>query len=989
MFHLVKLVFLLSILSGTANAQWGTVVAQNDTNRFITSQYKYGLVMPHQNVIVGNLDTTITSVGIGGGNAYKVIVGSLLDYEDNCVNYSIVNGVASCEGSYELWREMEKSTGWYQAARGDTTAMFPTNYAVTISTGQDSVNIWNRDTAELWMAFKVATGNHIFTGTQNEIEFKDGRLYSASTGGLFVEDFLTERASIYNVGGFAIYEGGFQSRNKGGTGLFITYSTAIALAASSTNSVAVTRDPFGLKDALGRPDHWWIVSSPSNGGGSLYNPYTNTIYDQGATSGDFNIFSVSDRGQIWGASNNSGGYDKLSMMGNAGNNTIFGQTGDGLTPQVNYAGDSAKGEEKLAWTTGINGTKILASNNRSSIVGDNADNAYAWCDEGAYILSPSGGFGAQPTTNFAKQRWSSTVNAPVEFGDNIVAMAFEDNTTDSSPYGNTFTAANSPGTATAVFGNGYSGTVGSYTSHDNDADFNLANLAPMSVTLWVKRGTEANFLNETIWWLSASDAYPYSYMTLVGSGYLMTSVSDGSNNESATTNFAINDGLWHHLAMVWEGCSGCALRLYVDGVEVASDESITTRSAAFDDLDIGNHAGISNRYFRGMIDDFTLSHTLITPEAIAKLHAEGRKKLAMGTPVFTRTPDDALLSNNVVEVDALDNGMWAVAFSDANTVQVFDGRIPVQQIAAPAGTVKSLALIQSPGTDSVGVAIGTTTNLKFVQPSVNLRAAMAHQYQEPIHVGESVVVDSSGVGGIFWTGNDAINAGANANRSHIKFATGTYGKFSADKDGQWIQGSGQGHTYTLGGAPTTLIDGGTSGHAIDVSGVGVVLSDLSAQTDEGAGNAFSAIHLSGGQNQVVRDIIIPESDLHGISQTATASTSLFTNIRVYDADNYAMLLQGGASQAIGNFVGSAGADGIYVGGVRMVVEGNYINPNTNDGIRCDSAGDNSVFVGNLIHDGGGITLNSGCDYSIVDGNASDGGVSNNGSNNVIGDNVTY
>ena len=122
MFHLVKLVFLLSILPGAANAQWGTVVAQNDTNRFITSQYKYGLVMPHQNVIVGNLDTTITSVGIGGGNASKVIVGSLLDHEDNCANYTIVNGVASCEGSYELWRELEKSTSWYQAARGDTTA---------------------------------------------------------------------------------------------------------------------------------------------------------------------------------------------------------------------------------------------------------------------------------------------------------------------------------------------------------------------------------------------------------------------------------------------------------------------------------------------------------------------------------------------------------------------------------------------------------------------------------------------------------------------------------------------------------------------------------------------------------------------------------------------------------------------------------------------------------------------------------------------------
>ena len=89
MFHLVKLVFLLSILSGTANAQWGAVVSQPDTNRFINSQQDFGLIMPHQQVVVGLLDTIITSVGIGGGNAYKVIVGSLLDYEDNCFNYSI------------------------------------------------------------------------------------------------------------------------------------------------------------------------------------------------------------------------------------------------------------------------------------------------------------------------------------------------------------------------------------------------------------------------------------------------------------------------------------------------------------------------------------------------------------------------------------------------------------------------------------------------------------------------------------------------------------------------------------------------------------------------------------------------------------------------------------------------------------------------------------------------------------------------------------
>ena len=49
-----------------AMAQWGAVTSQPDTNRFINSQQDFGLIMPHQQVIVGLLDTTITSAGTGG-----------------------------------------------------------------------------------------------------------------------------------------------------------------------------------------------------------------------------------------------------------------------------------------------------------------------------------------------------------------------------------------------------------------------------------------------------------------------------------------------------------------------------------------------------------------------------------------------------------------------------------------------------------------------------------------------------------------------------------------------------------------------------------------------------------------------------------------------------------------------------------------------------------------------------------------------------------
>ena len=154
---------------------------------FITSQEKIGLIMPHQQVIVGLMDTIITSAGTGGGNANEVLVGSLWDHADNCVNQRIDSGNSSCVGSYELWREMEKSTSWYQADRGDTTAMFPTNYAITISTGQDSINIWNRDTAELWMAFFLASSNKNMIGVTadpvNDIKFVDGILYVGTGDG--------------------------------------------------------------------------------------------------------------------------------------------------------------------------------------------------------------------------------------------------------------------------------------------------------------------------------------------------------------------------------------------------------------------------------------------------------------------------------------------------------------------------------------------------------------------------------------------------------------------------------------------------------------------------------------------------------------------------------------------------------------------------------------------------------------------------------------
>ena len=913
---------LLPLLLATpAMAQWGTETTKVDTSRFINGAFNYGLVMPHQEVIVGLLDTTITSAGIGGGNALKVIVGSLLDHEDNCANYNIVNGVASCEGSYEKWRELEKSTSWHQANRGDTTVVFPTNYAVTITTGQDSVVIWDRDTAELWMTFNKATNTYLDAAAITDIAFKDGVLWMGTASTLRVADFLSDRGRAYHTGGVNFFKENIQERNRPTAS--VTYSTALAILNNNINSVTAVRDPFGLKDALGRPERWWIVSSPSNGGGSLYNPHTNTIVDQASTSGDFNNVSVSDRGQIWMVYNNSGGYDKLSMMCNSGFNcSIFGQAADGWQPYMNYSKESVAGQEKLAWSTGINGTKILASNNRNSIVGENADNAYAWCDEGVYILSPSGGFGVEAKQQvFAKQRWSSTVNAPVGVSDVALTLAFEDNTTDSSPYGNTLTvAAGSPGTVTAVFGKGYSSTHNSRLTITNDSDLTPAAL-DFAVHFWIKSESATNPVADTnIFRLSDNIGGAGSQnlsLTAKTTGYIRFYMGATSENET-TPAVDVWDAEWHHIA--WVEDSGI-LRAYIDGIVVGTVSSTHAIPTSINDFELGSTVAKGSNY---IIDDF--SYTVdygIHADVIAKIYAEGRKKLGMPSAVFSvATSHNALLSNNLADIDALDNGIWAAVFSDANTAQIFDGRIPLQEIAVPAGTVKTIALIANPGADSVGVVIGTDENLKFVQPSVNLRAAMAHQYKEQIHVGTPVVVDSAGVGGIFWTGDDVVSAAHNAGRSHIFVMNGTYPGVHMTKNIQRFEcASPKTGTAGIG----VLFDGGTTNEGIWITSAVEISGCAFYTAPDGAGGGNSAVNIVGGSNINFHNNVIVDADATGISISGS----------------YARITNNSISGADGNCI--TGGSGTVVN----VISNNEIRNCGSNGIQLGSGANSYVVVGNV------------------------------------------
>ncbi|MDA0777812.1 MAG: hypothetical protein O3C19_01955 [Bacteroidetes bacterium] len=950
------LFFLLSFVA-TTDAQWGAVTAQNDTNRFISSQQKFGLIMQHQNVVIGQLDTTISSAGTGGGNGYKVIVGSLMNYDDNCVGAKIVNGTIDCSGSYEAWRQLEKGTSWYQAARGDTAAQFPTKYAITISTGQDSVVVWDMDTGELWMAWKSATSNKLWAGTVTDIAFKDGILYvsSSASGNFGHHDYLTEESIVYSgePSTYRITGPNIQQRNDN-NGAAVKISTTIGLNSGVVSSIGVTRDPFGLTDELGRPKHWWVVSLGTNTNISIYNPYTKAIYDGSATSADIYNVSMDKRGHTLIATNNSGSEDFFEYF-----EPVYGYTADGSNTLLQWSG-AATGYGDIAWPSAPNRSKALLTDDGMSIVGENANRGFIYSASGVYVLHPNGHKTVTVGAPLAKQRWSSTVNAPIEFGGAVFAYAFEDNTTDSSPYGKTLTATNG-GTVSAVFGNGFSGCIGCKLSRTGDAD--LTPVGSLGISLWAKIG-QVTAPAQHLFMLGDATHYIRIYVDTDGTADVQWKGVSATWTGDVAVNVADNE--WHHFAI--ENCGGtCNGRYYIDGELVYSSAATWGGAPNIDEVTIGDYQPGGGVCWSCVIDDFMYSNfwtgsdqTPLTADIVKEIYTEGRKALNAGRPFAGTNPSGALISNRVYDLDALDNGIWAVSFSDANTVQIFDGRREIQQIFTSGGS-PAIALIQEAGADSVGIAIATKTQLQWIRPDVDLEKAYLSQVGKspPTLVSERVVVDSAGIGGIFWSITDGINAAANAGIGEVSVLGGHYGAFNIDNAGDmWVHGVVGGLAF-LGGLnntkPITVVGGPTYKAACVTQTTGVNrlrLTDMAFQNDNGGGasGANCVTLVTGLSGSHFENLYAAQCDDKGF--TIHGSWNTFVNILAGSNDGPGFQFDGGTNegnQFRGGIINANGSHGIFVEGDDLSIVGILARNNAGSGdIFLNPTSDAALIVGNRV-----------------------------------------
>jgi len=169
-----------------------------------------------------------------------------------------------------------------------------------------------------------------------------------------------------------------------------------------------------------------------------------------------------------------------------------------------------------------------------------------------------------------------------------------------------------------------------------------------------------------------------------------------------------------------------------------------------------------------------------------------------------------------------------------------------------------------------------------------------------------------------------------------------------------------------GGGWDTISYVASGANAIDVSGVGTTLQNITAHTPTASDRP--AINISGTYHKVLNCKVLYGGE-DGIDIGAGCSESIVANCVVLDCDALGIMINGPRNRVIGNYVLSAGTIGISVtdGGDNSVITGNIVQDSGGDPIDINSAGLDCVVVGNRT-DGDIDDNTTGGGASVVEGN---------------------
>ncbi len=174
---------------------------------------------------------------------------------------------------------------------------------------------------------------------------------------------------------------------------------------------------------------------------------------------------------------------------------------------------------------------------------------------------------------------------------------------------------------------------GSYLSIGNESNFDFTNA--MTVACWIKPDTF-----DATWQAFVCKGDNSWRLHRSGDTNQVNFACTGLSQLDVTGTTDVNDGQWHHIAGIYDGAN---LYVYVDGNLDASVASTGQIANTGDPVFIGSNASMSNREFKGLIDDVCIFNRALTADEIASLYTATAtrtdlrsKMLGINTSLWTR-----------------------------------------------------------------------------------------------------------------------------------------------------------------------------------------------------------------------------------------------------------------------------------------------------------------------------------------------------------------
>ena len=877
------------------------------------------------------------------------------------------------------------------STRGDTTAAFPTNFALVAAkeSAIDSIGIIDTDTGEQYIWFTMggaSSGDRNWMGIVggsatevNDIAFLDGCLYVGLSNSAFGKvDFVRDDGRYWDAtNGLNDFIGTISQRNSGGGTSVLNASPK--LVSNAVNAIAAIRDPEGGVDEFGRPLH--VVGVVTAGGTSISDAGIENWYDHSNAQATAKITGFGDGWFLQYGRDNATRDFADAILAPVISADGWVATGSMIWVNTDVGGmDITMGDAAVASAVGMIP--------QQSVVTTGAFVAFLGNDLGLVISHVSHADGEEKNT----LTWEidATQNAPPWSGVVGMSLPLEDAT---EMFGNDLTNNNSVtfvNTATTSVIGAASDFVAASSMSLTDADVaaHTPSLTAGSYGCWFRReidsGSPEGLMSK--WDLNDGNDEAWK-LDLTSSDEIRGSIRVTGPAETTSTGPAISLNTWYHAVMTWDGTTQ---KLYLDGVEVDSDARSGTQFDPTEPIVVGagTDTGAATRFFDGQIDQVFVLGRALSAKEVAFLHARGRSALQNNA-----VGDDALTGASVQKIATYEDGASLVLAGASTSADSTLHLLDKYGIILDTLTVSGAVDVSIPAGGMRGIVPDTTLESR---PWSLALGTGGHRVNAPDPVIENLIqgppvvyiteggspydaiVDSSGTYQLYWQrgmapgyynfqdAHDAVTDGA--------WIFGRYGTYPPLNISKNVRITGQNQRGVVAStARSTLIDGGTTDDAIDVTATGdySVIEYLSVQTTAGGGNAFDGIEIATNANYVtVQNCFFVASDNNHIDTESIFGT--FTGNIFNSADGSGMNVDARDQIIIGNhFPGTMGGNHMTVttNGVQVIIEANDFDGAAIDGI--NNEGRRTIISNNTF----GAAFSSNCvqvgnsgDQSAVHGN---------------------